>query len=193
VEWRGPLARLTHTECVRCGAINAQISEEDVPEEDVPENENDEMEEELDDVRAELAQVTRERDAMQRHFDEAGDGLNLLWLLDVYKARWHEAADSRRQACDAARRLEDEIFEARAAVGEAWLNGRVSLAGAIRRKMRALDPPEAVEPGETICHVRCPCCGAEIEIMHGDDPGMFATLGSPVADAARCRGPRGDK
>jgi len=27
VEWRGPWSNLTHTECLHCGAINAQVPE----------------------------------------------------------------------------------------------------------------------------------------------------------------------
>jgi hypothetical protein len=29
VTWRGPWSNLSHTECERCGARNAQVSEED--------------------------------------------------------------------------------------------------------------------------------------------------------------------
>ena len=25
VEWRGPFQQLTHTECIQCGAVNAQL------------------------------------------------------------------------------------------------------------------------------------------------------------------------
>ena len=37
VTWRGPLANLTHTKCLSCGAINSQYKErpEDDEEEDV--------------------------------------------------------------------------------------------------------------------------------------------------------------
>jgi len=33
VEWQGPLTNLTHTECLRCGAINAQVTEDEQEEE----------------------------------------------------------------------------------------------------------------------------------------------------------------
>lgn len=34
VEWKGPLSALTHTECADCGAVNAQVVEEEEGEED---------------------------------------------------------------------------------------------------------------------------------------------------------------
>lgn len=38
-----------------------------------------------------------------------------------------------------------------------------------------------IEPGELICKTHCPCCGARLEIMHGDDPGTTGVLGeAPV-------------
>lgn len=39
VRWRGPLSRLTHTECDSCGAHNCQVVEfEDDDEDDEPEH-----------------------------------------------------------------------------------------------------------------------------------------------------------
>ena len=29
VEWQGPLPNLTHTKCLRCGAVNNQVVEDD--------------------------------------------------------------------------------------------------------------------------------------------------------------------
>ncbi len=34
VEWQGPLSNLTHTKCLRCGAVNNQVVEDDRHEED---------------------------------------------------------------------------------------------------------------------------------------------------------------
>lgn len=34
VEWRGPLSNLTHTECVRCGAVDSQEPEAREPDPD---------------------------------------------------------------------------------------------------------------------------------------------------------------
>lgn len=39
VIWKGPLTALTHTECQNCGAINAQIPEDEEPEEDEEDSE----------------------------------------------------------------------------------------------------------------------------------------------------------
>jgi len=33
------------------------------------------------------------------------------------------------------------------------------------------------EPGETICKTSCPCCGADLEVMHGEDEGEIGVLG----------------
>jgi RecJ-like exonuclease len=40
VEWKGPLANLTHTQCVACGAVNSQVPEP------VPEDEDEDEDEE---------------------------------------------------------------------------------------------------------------------------------------------------
>lgn len=34
VEWQGPLSMLTHTECLDCGAIDSQLSEDEEYEEE---------------------------------------------------------------------------------------------------------------------------------------------------------------
>jgi len=36
---------------------------------------------------------------------------------------------------------------------------------------------EEIEPGMPIVKVTCPCCGASLEIMNGDDPGEIAVFG----------------
>lgn len=60
VEWKGPLTALTHTECTRCGAINAQLS----PEEDY------EAQHEIAGLQAEAfvdATINRIRDLLASH------------------------------------------------------------------------------------------------------------------------------
>lgn len=37
---------------------------------------------------------------------------------------------------------------------------------------------EQVEPGQMICECHCPCCGADLEIMHGDEIGQVGVVGS---------------
>ena len=43
VEWQGPLSNLTHTKCLRCGAVNSQIAEPEQPgdESDAPEKQEE--------------------------------------------------------------------------------------------------------------------------------------------------------
>ena len=36
------------------------------------------------------------------------------------------------------------------------------------------------EPGAPIASITCPCCGAALEIMHGDDEGEIGVLGTPA-------------
>lgn len=43
VEWKGPLSNLTHTECLQCGAVNAQL-----PDERQDDDESDELREMVD-------------------------------------------------------------------------------------------------------------------------------------------------
>lgn len=37
-----------------------------------------------------------------------------------------------------------------------------------------------IEPGHPICKTSCPCCGAHLEVTHGDDPGEIACVGTPI-------------
>ena len=39
-------------------------------------------------------------------------------------------------------------------------------------------------PGDPIAEVSCPCCGAHLDITHGDDPGEISVVGSRVPCAA---------
>ena len=45
---------------------------------------------------------------------------------------------------------------------------KAKLTRAMRRALSALEQPE---PGTPILTTDCPCCGAELEIEHGDEPG----------------------
>ena len=36
-----------------------------------------------------------------------------------------------------------------------------------------------VEPGEPICEITCPCCGASLDVTHGDDSGEVSVVGTP--------------
>ena len=45
---------------------------------------------------------------------------------------------------------------------------KAKLTRAMRRAIAALEQPE---PGTPILTIDCPCCGAELEIEHGDEPG----------------------
>jgi len=44
-------------------------------------------------------------------------------------------------------------------------------------KFNAIIHGHEIEPGEPICKVTCPCCGANLEIEHGDDEGELAVVG----------------
>lgn len=35
-----------------------------------------------------------------------------------------------------------------------------------------------IQPGDPICNINCPCCGASLEVTHGDDEGEIAVIGS---------------
>lgn len=37
------------------------------------------------------------------------------------------------------------------------------------------DPP--IQPGDPICICTCPCCGAALDVFHGDDPGEIGVIG----------------
>jgi hypothetical protein len=41
------------------------------------------------------------------------------------------------------------------------------------------DHPNEIEPGTTILHIACPCCGAQLDIEAGDDVGSIAVIGTP--------------
>lgn len=41
---------------------------------------------------------------------------------------------------------------------------------------------EKTEPGEMIGESTCPCCGAKLEVMHGEDEGMVAIVGEAWAE-----------
>lgn len=38
-----------------------------------------------------------------------------------------------------------------------------------------------IEDGQLIGHTSCACCGARLEIVHGDEPGMIGNLYDPDA------------
>lgn len=50
---------------------------------------------------------------------------------------------------------------------------------------------EDVEPGTPIVDISCPCCGAELEVTHGDDEGEVAVVGSRSGSAAAAADVRG--
>lgn len=43
---------------------------------------------------------------------------------------------------------------------------------------------DAIEPGTPIVETDCPCCGAHLEVTHGDDPGEIACIGTPTQPTA---------
>jgi len=47
----------------------------------------------------------------------------------------------------------------------------------LRAEVERLCSPTAIEPGDPICSVTCACCGAALEITHGDDPGEVSVVG----------------
>ena len=54
---------------------------------------------------------------------------------------------------------------------------KAKLTRAMRRALAALEQPE---PGTPILTTDCPCCGAELEIEHGDEPGDIGVVGTPA-------------
>ena len=40
------------------------------------------------------------------------------------------------------------------------------------------DLEDEIEPGQPLCEVSCPCCGAKLEIVHRDEEGTFGAYGS---------------
>lgn len=63
-----------------------------------------------------------------------------------------------------------------------WCSGSPSFApeGEARGGWLKLCAPllDGPEPGEPIVKVDCPCCGAALEIEHGDEPGEIAVIGT---------------
>lgn len=54
-------------------------------------------------------------------------------------------------------------------------------ATSVERRIRALadQPPPEPMPGDLIAKVGCPCCGADLEVVHGEDEGMIGAYGTP--------------
>jgi hypothetical protein len=46
--------------------------------------------------------------------------------------------------------------------------------------VRLEEKKDEICPGDKIVDVTCPCCGAKLEITHGDDEGEIAVIGTPV-------------
>jgi hypothetical protein len=50
----------------------------------------------------------------------------------------------------------------------------------LERAMRLLNDLEkrgSLRPGDPICNTSCPCCGAELSVQAGDDPGEVGCVG----------------
>ena len=63
-----------------------------------------------------------------------------------------------------------------------------------KRNTRPLQPGEAadlqsVEPGQPIVSITCPCCGASLEVEHGDEEGQIGTVWTPPPATAPVPGP----
>lgn len=54
----------------------------------------------------------------------------------------------------------------------------VTVAGVIRAHFASVAADREPEPGETIAEVSCPCCGADLDVHHGEDEGMISVSGS---------------
>lgn len=80
------------------------------------------------------------------------------------------------------------------AMGEGWGDETAARCGASARRLReCADELEAAiaaggndgpEPGEPIGTCACPCCGASLEVEHGDEPGQIAVIGSGACECA---------
>lgn len=70
---------------------------------------------------------------------------------------------------------------------ECWV-ARLQRAEVAARELLAAER----EPGDLIAAVKCPCCGAALEVLHGDDEGQIGVLGtrrrSECEGAGRCHG-----
>lgn len=54
------------------------------------------------------------------------------------------------------------------------------LAEALTRIDELVEWKDAIAPGDKILDTGCPCCGAKLEIVHGDDEGEVAVYGTPM-------------
>lgn len=80
-------------------------------------------------------------------------------------------ADIRRRLEHAAERFDSPDLDPLDALDE------------LRRQIEALPvgrENDMREPGETIARCHCPCCGASLEVMHGDEPGEVSVIGEEV-------------
>ena len=73
-------------------------------------------------------------------------------------------------------------------LGESRILALAVAAKAVDERLRQRIRDPTVAPGDPIVNCSCPCCGASLEVMHGDDEGEVGVVGTP----AHCRvhGPR---
>jgi hypothetical protein len=94
-----------------------------------------------------------------------------------------------RPVCDAVDTREKARHEIR--IKEGASKGGVNDPPRSRRpsdRPQGDKPPAPIAPGDPICKASCPCCGASLDITHGDDEGEISVVG--IALVPKSRPPR---
>lgn len=111
-----------------------------------------------------------------------GGQKNALYALDRQLVAAHDELRELRvasaQLTAALRDLHSTVDDAMCvSVAGKGSSQKAKLTSAMRRALAALEQPE---PGTPILTTDCPCCGAELEIEHGDEPGDIGVVGTPA-------------
>ena len=74
-------------------------------------------------------------------------------------------------------------YDSKAGVKENKMGNKIFRDKAIVESIKFPYPPNPItremwiQPGDPILKTICPCCGAKLEIIHGDDPGDIGVIG----------------
>lgn len=114
--------------------------------------------------------------------DESRQALDRIASVEALQADLARLTAERDRAREAAESI------ARMAGEEAHnLGGVITLQAQriadLTAQLRRYEELEA-EPGEPICSVTCPCCGASVVVETGEDPGQIAVYGTHPTEAA---------
>lgn len=83
-------------------------------------------------------------------------------------------------ARDELRELRVANAQLTAALRDMLSTVRAPTKAGVEAMQRAKQTLEQPEPGTPILTTDCPCCGAELEIEHGDEPGEIGVVGTPA-------------